>query len=129
MNLSRAGSTPQPDRQARRVLATFPARASPEAWVRVRRYSASELPLAAVIVLRRAGTGRLGSSASGGDDGRRQSRTRSRSARSTGAQRRRFEAVGDLVERVPVFCLLGGSQGPTVRARRNAAGRRYGRTC
>jgi hypothetical protein len=93
------------------VLATFRSPASSEDWVLVRDFSEGELPLAAVVLLKRAGNQPV-----------RVVRVSPTTLDVTphtlafrgmaGAQRRRFEAVSDLVERVPVFCIEAGVEAP-----------------
>ena len=90
------------------VLASFPDGASTESWVLVRHYSQGELPLAAVMLLRRSAGGapRVARAESAAID----VIAHTLAFRSIpGAMRRRFDAVGDLVERVPVFCVEGGA--------------------
>ena len=93
------------------VLATFRSASGSEAWVLVRHFCERELPLAAVVLLKRAGSQaarftRL--SATTLDITAHTLAFRER----TGARQRRFEAVSDLVERVPVFCLEAGVDVP-----------------
>jgi len=89
------------------ILAVFGGEECPEAWVRVHHCACAELPLTAVVVpVRSATTGPI---------------ARLPAAPLTlvshtlafrsmdGALRHRFEAVGDLVERVPVFCVQAGA--------------------
>lgn len=93
------------------VLATFRGTSASESWVLVRRFSDAALPLAAVVLLRRAG-----------DRAARITRLSATALdiaphtlafrRMAGALRRRFEAVSDLVERVPVFCIEAGVEVP-----------------
>lgn len=111
MNLSRRLDSQLPPESLGDVLATFPSQGFSEAWVRVRCYSAAELPLAAVILLKRAGTepARLKPLAATTVDVTAHTLA---FRKVEGAQRRRFEAVSDLVERVPVFCLSAGVQVP-----------------
>ena len=102
------------------VLATFRSPASLEAPVLVRNVSEGELPLAAVVLLKRAG--------------RQAARVARLSAttldlaahtlafrKMAGAPRRRFEAVRDIVERVPLFLYRGRRRGASDGARRSAA--------
>ena len=111
MNLSPSiGSTLAPEGLGE-VLATFRSPASSEDWVLVRDFSEGELPLAAVVLLKRAG-----------NEPARVVRVSPTTLDLTphalafrgmaGAQRRRFEAVSDLVERVPVFCIEAGVEVP-----------------
>lgn len=111
MNLSREFGSQLAPEAFGEVLATFRSGDSSEAWVLVRRFSEGELPLAAVVLLRREGT---------------QGATVSRLPATVldltvhalalrgveGSLRRRFETVGDLVERVPVFCMQAGVEVP-----------------
>jgi hypothetical protein len=111
MNVSQSpGSTLSPDALGE-VLATFRSPATPEAWVLVRRFSEGELPLGAIVLLKRAG-----------NQAARIARLSATTldlaphtlafAKLPGAQARRFEAVSDLVERVPVFCIEAGVEVP-----------------
>jgi hypothetical protein len=111
MNVSRKLGSKLPADALGEVLATFTNAAASEDWVLVRRFSNGELPLAAVVLLKRAGS---------------QAATITRIAATTldvtphtlafrkmaGSPRRRFEAVSDLVERVPVFCVQAGVEVP-----------------
>ena len=93
------------------VLATFDNHSSREAWVLVRRFSEGDLPLAAVVLLKRGGNGPASVS-------RLPATTLDVTPyslafrRMPGAQRRRFEAISDLVERVAVFCVEAGVDVP-----------------
>ena len=114
MNLSQTPGSELAPEALGEVLATFRSGSSSEAWVLVRRFCESELPLAAVVLLKR-----------GGDQPARIARMSATTLDVTphtlafralaGAQRRRFEAVGDLVEQVPVFCIEAGVEVPPAK--------------
>ena len=88
------------------ILDVFGGEECPEAWVRVHGCASAELPLAAVVLPVR--------SASAGLLARRSAAPLTLVAHTLafrsmdGALRHRFEAVGDLVERIPVFCIQVG---------------------
>jgi hypothetical protein len=87
-----------------RILARFPGTPSEEAWIEVRTSSERERPLAAIVLLRRGD--RTASQVSRVPATPVDIRPHTLGFRDLpGAERRRFEAVSDLVERVPVFCL------------------------
>ncbi len=91
------------------ILARFPAADGEEAWIRVRTCSENERPLAAITLLRRGGSApaRVSRLAATPVD----IRPHTLAFRDMpGAERRRFDAVSDLLERVPVLSLSAGSQ-------------------
>jgi len=113
MNLSQSVGPGLAPETIGEVLATFGGPASAESWVLVRDFSEGELPLAAVVLLKRTGS-----------QVARVERLSATTLNITphalvfgnmeGASRRRFEAVSDLVERVPVFCIEAGVEVPPV---------------
>ena len=106
MNLAAAsGSIPDPA-EVGDVLDIFGGEEHPEAWVRVHHHASVELPLTAVVLSARRTTS--------GPIARLPAAPLTLVAhalafrRMDGALRHRFEAVSDLVERVPVFCVQAG---------------------
>jgi hypothetical protein len=111
MNLSVALEPALPAEALGDTLATFQSNGSTERWLLIRGCASTELPLRATVLLRRGAYAQT-----------ELSRITATSVdvightlafrRIEGAQQRRFEAVSDLAERVPVYCLQASAETP-----------------